>query len=156
MLNGFDKQILTPSYNFLLSSYVLVSVLRSYLEYMRIFGGYFPVRALQKEWQNVKNNRPHFMAIFSLFDEVSVWRRMRLFFFLEKSTLSTWMLVVWMGCWSVMDRGTYSGSKPIFLALCLNCCFCLSFSSTSCKAWGWKKNATKPLIHTYQVIISNA
>ena len=39
--------VLTPSYNFRLSSYVLVSVLRSYLEYMRIFGGYLPVRALQ-------------------------------------------------------------------------------------------------------------
>merc|ERR1712088_178426 len=39
------KTIQPPSYNFRLSSYVLVSVLRSYLEYMRIFGGYLPVRA---------------------------------------------------------------------------------------------------------------
>merc|ERR1719216_560660 len=43
-----------PSYNFRLSSYVLVSVLRSYLEYMRIFGGYFPVRA--------SGSKPFFLA----------------------------------------------------------------------------------------------
>merc|ERR1712020_802925 len=43
-----------PSYNFRLSSYVLVSVLRSYLEYMRIFGGYLPVRA--------SGSKPFFMA----------------------------------------------------------------------------------------------
>jgi len=29
--------------------------------------------------------------------------------------------------------GTYSGSRPFFMALCLSCCFCLSFNSLSCK-----------------------
>ena len=36
-----------PSYSFRLSSYVRVSVRLSYLEYIRILGGYLPVRALQ-------------------------------------------------------------------------------------------------------------
>ena len=29
---------------------------------------------------------------------------------------------------------TYSGSNPFFIAFCLNCCFCLSFSSFSYKS----------------------
>ena len=29
--------------------------------------------------------------------------------------------------------GSYSGSRPFFIAFCLNCCFCLSLSSLSFK-----------------------
>merc|ERR550539_605365 len=47
-----------PSYSFRLSSYVRVSVRLSYLEYMRILGGYLPVRA--------SGSRPSFIA-FCLF-----------------------------------------------------------------------------------------
>ena len=67
-----------PSYSFRLSSYVRVSVRLSYLEYIRIFGGYLPVRALQMHsvcgwWLNIFNwylthsgSRPSFIA-FCLF-----------------------------------------------------------------------------------------
>merc|ERR1719474_617991 len=43
-----DSALMTsqpPSYSFFLSSQVLVSVLLSYLEYMRIMGGYLPTKA---------------------------------------------------------------------------------------------------------------
>ena len=35
--------------------------------------------------------------------------------------------------WTFSLAGTYSGSRPFFMALCLSCCFCLSFNSLSCK-----------------------
>merc|ERR1719436_942487 len=52
-----------PSYSFFLSSYVLVSVLLSYLEYMRIMGGYLPTRA--------SGSRPFFTAFCLSFSSCS-------------------------------------------------------------------------------------
>lgn len=44
-----------------------------------------------------------------------------------------------------------SGSKPFFKALCLSCCFCLSFNSLSCRnrrKWKWcGKNEVYSYLH---------
>ena len=44
---------------------------------------------------------------------------------------------------------TYSGSNPFFIAFCLNCCFCLSFSSFS-----YKSNIVKTNLQTHSLILS--
>ena len=40
-----------------------------------------------------------------------------------------------IGLWKIKSKWnfqTYSGSSPLFMALCRNCCFCLSFSWIIC------------------------
>jgi hypothetical protein len=46
----------------------------------------------------------------------------------DKKSFRFWVRYVRTNGWL-----TYSGSRPFFMALCLSCCFCLSFNSLSCK-----------------------